>query len=80
MGSIGRAHEQFLVLAFYCLTVILFKEINVVYLIYDIHKIVVIITVAQEKYNSSKYRQPLSNFLIDQEVVFVVTHLVKIPS
>ena len=80
MGSIGRAHEQFLVLAFYCLIVILFKEINVIYLIYDVHKIVVIITVAQEKYNSSQYGQPTSNSRIDQEVVFVVTHLVKIPS
>lgn len=62
MGSIGRAHEQFLVLAFYCLIVILFKEINVLYLIYDIHNIVVIITVAQGKYNSSEYGELWSDF------------------
>ena len=80
MGSIGRAHEQFLVLAFYCLIVILFKEINVLYLIYDIHNIVVIITVAQGKYSSSEYREPWSDILTDQGVISAVTHLVKISS
>lgn len=78
----AEAQAWFLFLAFYCLIFVLFKERNMSYIIHDVHKIIVIITVAlrSEKYSSSKCGQPCNNFLLDQEIISMVTHLIKISS
>lgn len=78
----AEAHAWFLFLAFYCLIFVLFKERNMSYIIHEVHKIIVIITVAlrSENYSSSKRGQPWNNFLLDQEIISMVTHLIKISS